>query len=91
MSNVLTVSLDISLSMMGIALILTCYRLFKGPTLPDRVIALDLVSGLSIGMIAAYCILTGEFIYIRAAIVLAVMSFLGTVAFAYYVGKGGLP
>ena len=91
MSAVLTVSLDISLAMMGTALILTCYRLFKGPTLPDRVIALDMISSLAVGMIAAYCILTGEFVYIRAAIVLAIVSFLGTVAFAYYVGKGGLP
>ena len=91
MTLLLSTALNITLIMLGAALILTCYRLIKGPTLPDRVVALDMISSLVVGMIAAYCILEHDSLYLRDAVVLAVVSFLGTTAFAYYVGKGGLP
>ncbi len=65
----------------GIAFI----RLVKGPTLPDRVVALDLMTTLGIGIIATYAIATDEAIFIDVAVVVALLSFLGTVAFAYYV------
>jgi multicomponent Na+:H+ antiporter subunit F len=59
--------------------------------LPDRVVALDLIATLVVGMIATYAIQTNQAVFLRDVIVLSVVSFLGTVAFAYYVGKGGTP
>lgn len=82
---------NVTIIMLGIALVLSCLRLFRGPTLPDRVIALDLIGTLVVGMICMYAIYTDQPVFMRDAIVLAVVSFLGTIAFAYYVGKGGTP
>lgn len=76
---------------LGAALLLSVYRLIKGPTLPDRVVALDLIGTLAVGIIATFAIATEQSVFIIDAIVLTILSFLGTVAFAYYVGKGGLP
>lgn len=69
------------------ALLLTFGRLLRGPSLPDRVVALDLLSTVAIGFIAAYTVATGQAAFLDVASVLALISFLGTVAFAYYLEK----
>lgn len=89
--NILSVTINLVIMMLGAALVISCIRLFRGPTLPDRVVALDLIATLAVGLIAAYAIATNQSVFLIDAIVLTVISFLGTVAFAYYVGKGGLP
>ncbi|HEX72461.1 MAG TPA: cation:proton antiporter [Candidatus Hydrogenedentes bacterium] len=89
--NILSVTVNLVIMMLGAALVISCIRLFRGPTLPDRVVALDLIATLVVGLIAAYAIATNQSVFLIDAIVLTVISFLGTVAFAYYVGKGGLP
>jgi multicomponent Na+:H+ antiporter subunit F len=89
--TMLSVTIDLVTVMLGLAILLTCYRLIIGPTLPDRVVALDLIATLAVGIIAVYAISTRQSVLLLDAIVLTVVSFLGTVAFAYYVGKGGLP
>jgi multicomponent Na+:H+ antiporter subunit F len=90
-ADLVVYTLNLTLAVLGITLILTSIRLFKGPSLPDRVVALDMISSQAVSMIAVYCMLMNESVYIRDAIVLAIVSFLGTVAFAYYVGKKGMP
>lgn len=80
--------LIIALLMLSIALILAVYRLIRGPSTPDRVVTLDLISTLTVGAIAVYGITTGQPVYIDVAIVLALISFLGTIGFAYYVEQG---
>lgn len=80
--------LVIALMMLSTALVLAVYRLIRGPSTPDRVVALDLISTLSVGTIAVYGITTGQPVFIDVAIVLALISFLGTIGFAYYVEQG---
>jgi len=87
----LPIVVDVALGMLGLALVLTCIRLLRGPSMADRVVALDLIATLAVGMICVYAIATDQDVYLRDAIVLAVISFLGTTAFAYYLGKGGRP
>lgn len=87
----LPIAVNVALFMIGASLILSIWRLLIGPSLPDRVICLDLIATLVVGMIAVYAIASDQAVFLRDAIVLAVVSFLGTVAFAYYVGKGGMP
>jgi multicomponent Na+:H+ antiporter subunit F len=77
------------LPMLGVALVLTLVRIAIGPSAPDRVVALDLLTTVVIGMIAAYEIATYQPVYIDVAIALALISFLGTVAFARYVERSG--
>jgi multicomponent Na+:H+ antiporter subunit F len=77
----------LGLGMAGVAMFLAFARLVLGPSLPDRVVALDLIGVISVGIIAAYDILTKQPILLDAATVVALVSFLGTVAFARYVER----
>lgn len=79
----------VALPLLSIAVFLAFVRLVRGPTLPDRVVALDLIATLMIGIIALYAIATDEPVLLDLAIVLALISFLGTVAFAHYIEKRG--
>ena len=73
------------------AMLLALLRLVRGPSLPDRVVALDLFAMISVGFITALAVATDQPLYIDEAIVLALIAFLGTVAFAYFIEKGELP
>ena len=67
------------------ALVATVFRVIRGPTLPDRVLALDMLVGTAIGFIAAIGIKTGFTLYLDIAITLGLVGFLATVAFARFV------
>lgn len=73
--------------LLGIALFLALGRLVRGPSLPDRVVALDLIAALTVGIIGTYSIGTNQQVFLDVAIVLALIAFLGTVAFAQYVER----
>jgi multicomponent Na+:H+ antiporter subunit F len=77
----------IALCMMGVAILLAAVRLIRGPSLPDRIIALDLISILVAGTIAIYAIASGQAVFLDVATILALIGFLGTVAFARYIEK----
>jgi len=87
MINVLEIADRIVFTMLTIAFFLTFYRLLRGPSLPDRVVALDLIAVITVGFIAVYAIDTGERVFLDAAIVVALITFLGTVAFAQYLER----
>ena len=73
--------------MLGVALILALARLVRGPTLPDRVVALDLISAEVVAFVCTYAIATGQPVLLDVAIALALVAFLGTIAFAQYVER----
>ncbi len=79
----------LAMAMVGLALFLAFVRLVRGPTLPDRVVALDLMGVLAVGMIAAYAVVTDQPVLLDDATVLALVGFLGTVAFARYLERRG--
>jgi multicomponent Na+:H+ antiporter subunit F len=85
---VFELTIKISFIVLSIALVLTFVRLVKGPTLPDRVVALELLASLTVGIIAAYTVATGVPSFLDVAIVLALTAFLAAVAFARYIEKG---
>jgi multicomponent Na+:H+ antiporter subunit F len=87
----LNLTLNIVLLVMIISLILAFFRLLRGPSLPDRVVALDLVAALVVGIFAVYSIVMDQPVFIDVAIVLALIIFLGTVAFARYTERRGRP
>ena len=78
----------VAIFLITIAMLLTFWRLARGPDMPDRVVALDLFAALMIGFIASICMLTGKSIFLNAAAVLAMIAFLGTVAIARYLERG---
>jgi multicomponent Na+:H+ antiporter subunit F len=81
----------VDLAALSLAMLLAVVRLLRGPSLPARVVALDLMASLSVGFIATYAVLTEQPLFLDVALVLALVAFLGTVAFAFYIEKGGLP
>lgn len=74
-------------TMLTLALALACFRLVRGPSLPDRVVALDLIAAITVGLIAVYAVDSGQSVFLDAAIVVALITFLGTVAFAQYLER----
>ena len=79
---------ELALATVGIALVLAVVRLVKGPTLPDRVVAMDLIGVLVVGLIVVLAASTGVRATLDAAMVIALIGFLGTVAYATYVERG---
>jgi multicomponent Na+:H+ antiporter subunit F len=75
------------LAVLSLAIVLSFIRLVLGPSLPDRVVALDLMTTLGIGVIAVYAIATNQAILLDVATVVALISFLGTIAFAYFLER----
>jgi multicomponent Na+:H+ antiporter subunit F len=87
--QILPLASSLALSILTVAMLLAFSRLYRGPSLPDRVVALDLIVMLTVGIVTVYDITTSNAIFLDVAIVLALLSFLGTVAFARYIEKGG--
>lgn len=79
----------VALGLVVLALFLTFVRLVRGPTLPDRVVALDLMGVLAVGMLAAYAVATDQPLLLDPATVLALVGFLGTTGFAHYLKRRG--
>jgi len=77
----------IILPILSISVILIVIRFLKGPSIVDRVIALDLLITTGIGIIAVYSIITDQPTFLDIAMILALIAFLGTVAFSYYLEK----
>lgn len=82
------IALLVVLPLLGLTFALTLVRLVRGPSVPDRVVALDLLATVSIAIVAIYGMLTRQAAFLDVAIVLALLSFLGTIAFARYVERG---
>lgn len=80
---------NVILGMISLSFIATFIRLVRGPYLPDRVVALDLISVLAMGFIIVYAVRFNQPNFLDVAIVLALITFLGTVAFAYYLELRG--
>ncbi|MFI8747427.1 K+/H+ antiporter subunit F [Pseudomonas sp. NPDC077186] len=82
--------IPICLSIMGLALVLTLARLIKGPDMPDRILALDTLYINAIALIVLFGIWLGSDLYFEAALLIAVMGFIGTVAVAKYLLRGDI-
>jgi multicomponent Na+:H+ antiporter subunit F len=76
-----------ALAMLAVAALLAFIRVVRGPTLPDRVVAIDLIGIMIVGMIVVGGAETGERAFLDVAIVFALISFVGTLAYARYVER----
>lgn len=81
--------MQIVLVVLGISLLLAFVRLWRGPSLPDRIVAMDLISVLTVGVIITTTAGTGQRGLIDAASLIALVGFMGTVAYAWYLLKEG--
>jgi multicomponent Na+:H+ antiporter subunit F len=82
-------ALTIGFVLMAASLVLTFLRLIKGPSLADRVVALDTLTIVAIGFIGLRVIDTGQQLFIEIAIALGLVAFLATVFFARLIETRG--
>lgn len=82
---------ELSASLAGlmilISLVVSAIRLLLGPSLPDRVMSLDLISMLLVAFLLIFAATSRVEAYLDAALVLALVAFLATVAFARYIER----
>ncbi len=64
------------------------WRLLRGPSIPDRAVAFDLIIIHLVGLITMFVVTTGEMILLDTLIVISVLGFLGTVAIARLIEVG---
>ena len=85
MTDHINVFLEIVLGLIALAALLGFVRLLRGPSLPDRVVAFDLLATLAVGISAVYSMAHDQPVFLDVAVVIALISFVGTVAFARYI------
>lgn len=82
-------AVSLALGILSLSFLVTIYRIIKGPTLPDRILGLDMLVAIAIGFIAVIGIKTGYTLYVDVAIALGLVGFLATVAFARFILSRG--
>ena len=80
----LDICIDIALVLLSVAYALLVIRLVLGPSLADRILSLDLITTLGIGLIAMIGVKTGYYLYVDIAIAVGLVGFLATVALARF-------
>jgi multicomponent Na+:H+ antiporter subunit F len=84
----LEMATQFTLVTLGVALLIAMVRLVKGPSLPDRIVAMDLIGVIVVGLIVVLAASTDVEATLDAGIVIALVGFVGTVAYATYVERG---
>ncbi len=84
-----TVPILFALALLAVAAGLAFIRLVKGPTLPDRVIAIDLIGVLLVCLLVVMAGFTVQQAFLDVAMVVALISFVGTIAYARYIEREG--
>ncbi|MBE8716893.1 K+/H+ antiporter subunit F [Cellvibrio polysaccharolyticus] len=86
----LVTAIPIAMFMVSLAIVLNLWRLVIGPSLPDRIIALDTMYINTIALLIIYGVYQGSALYFEAALLIAVMGFAGTVALSKYILRGDI-
>jgi multicomponent K+:H+ antiporter subunit F len=86
----LTLALQIATTMLVVAVLLNLWRLLRGPTLPDRILALDTLFVNSIGLLILMNIAHETQLYFEAALLIAVLGFLGTAVLCKFLLRGDI-
>jgi multicomponent K+:H+ antiporter subunit F len=86
----LSLALDITLGVVALSMLLSFVRLAAGPTLPDRILALDTLYVNAIAFLVVFGVKVQTAIYFEAALLIAMMGFVGTVALAKYLLRGDI-
>ena len=75
---------DICFALLGFGILATVIRIIRGPTVADRILGLDTITVLAIGIIGVFALRTGLHLYVDIAVAVALAGFLSTIAFARY-------
>lgn len=87
LSPALTHVATYALAVLAFSLLLAFVRLRKGPTLTDRVLALDLMTTIVMGLFGAYAIYSRQKVFVDVTVVLALIAFISTVVYAQHIDR----
>ena len=82
MAATLDTSIGLALGLLALAILLCFFRLRSGPSLADRVVALDGIAAAIVAVAILYAIQTGLAVFVDVALAIALVTFLGTIALA---------
>jgi len=83
-STVPAIVLLIAFSLLLASLVLAFARLLRGPSINDRIAAMDLIASVVMGFVLVYSVLINKSIYIDIPVIISLISFIGTVAVSTY-------
>ncbi len=86
----LTLALPAAIGMVALAMALNLWRLVRGPSLPDRILALDTLGINTIALVVLLGISLGSVVYFEAALIVAMMGFVSTVALCKFILSGDI-
>ncbi len=87
-SPILTAAASVATIIVALGMLLAFVRLALGPSLPDRVVALDALATMGVGALVITSIITGQAVLLDIALAMALITFLGTIALALSIQKG---
>lgn len=87
---ILPYALMFFLGCLTLAFALNLWRLFTAPTLTDRIVVLDTMTINAIALVILYGIWIGSHLYLEVAVLFALTSFVGTVAYCRYLLRGNI-
>ncbi|MBS4201381.1 Na(+)/H(+) antiporter subunit F1 [Bacillus sp. FJAT-49732] len=82
------IMLKISLTLFALAIVISLYRIIRGPSIPDRVIAMDMIGVNLISAIAAISILLNTKAYLEVILILGILAFISTIALSKFIERG---
>lgn len=77
-----------ALTLFGVAIAIALFRIVIGPSLPDRVVALDMIGVNLVSGIAIISVLLGTKSFLEVILILAILAFVSTIAFSKYIERG---
>jgi multicomponent K+:H+ antiporter subunit F len=89
-TNLMNIALWVSFGAVALAQVMAMIRLMIGPTIGDRILALDTMVVNAIGLIVLLGIAQGTTIYFEVTLIIAMLGFVSTVAYARFVLRGDI-
>jgi multisubunit Na+/H+ antiporter MnhF subunit len=86
----LALAVQVGLALTSALTLLAGYRVIRGPTTPDRVIALDTIATNVVAIAVLFALATEQGLFVTVSLVLAIIGFISTIAVARYVTEGDL-
>jgi multicomponent Na+:H+ antiporter subunit F len=80
--------LFLALVLLSLSILASLYRVFKGPSMPDRVIALDSIGINIIGIVAILSVILNTLAFLEIILLIGILAFIGTIAFSKFLERG---
>jgi len=86
----LTTATNLAMFMLALAAAIAMIRLLRGPSLPDRVVATDLLGTLTVSLLVVGAAAAGQRAFLDAALIIALIAFVSNIAYARFIERRGL-